>query len=252
MIEPTLQNSDITSDLLELWKICGGYYRCPKSSDGTLLGPLVGYAGKYKDGVTEKNWVGEEYYNYAKVEEHYRAVDAFAEAVVRGCWKPLSTNFPTVVLAAPMGGIVLGQTLARRLNIRFIFAEKKVTKASDGITREESKLTLDRHEVRPEDKVLVVEDVINNFSTTDQIMSLIYGAGAEPLALACALNRSEKTEWHPSANDLSLPVISAVHKPTMQYKQDDRRISHYIEKGQIVWKPKADWGRLAAAMAANA
>ena len=32
---------------METLRRCGGYYKCPKGPDGTRMGPLVGYAGKY-------------------------------------------------------------------------------------------------------------------------------------------------------------------------------------------------------------
>ncbi|HWQ91254.1 MAG TPA: phosphoribosyltransferase family protein, partial [Clostridia bacterium] len=54
------------------------------------------------------------------------------------------------VVSPAMGGLVLGQEVARQLGVRFIFVEK-----------EDGKLVLRRgFKIRPEEKILVVEDVI--------------------------------------------------------------------------------------------
>src|SRR5580658_9580841 len=52
------------------------------------------------------------------------------------------------VIAPALGGLVIGQEVARQLGLRFIFAEK-----------EDSKLVLRRgFKIDPEEKILVVED----------------------------------------------------------------------------------------------
>src|SRR5512134_2952992 len=57
---------------------------------------------------------------------------------------------PATVIAPAMGGLVIGQEVARQLGIRFIFAEK-----------EDGKLVLRRgFKITSGEKILVVEDVV--------------------------------------------------------------------------------------------
>ncbi len=251
MTQRTLCNTDLGPELLDTWKTCGGYYKCPEGPNGELLGPLVGYAGKYRDGGAEKNWVGKEYYNFAKVEAHHRAVDSFAREALTAFYGAKLGVYPDVVLAAPMGGIVFGQALSRLFDSRFGFAEKKVTKAAQNGQREESTLLLDRHAIKPGERVMLAEDVTNNFSTTHHLVTLVEQAGGEVIGIICALNRSPFTLYHPSPSDLPLQVMSALHIETPQYQQHNPLIADYINKGQIVWKPKDNWEQLAEAMTAH-
>src|SRR5437763_7919882 len=56
----------------------------------------------------------------------------------------------TTVISPAMGGLVIGQEVARQLGLRFIFVEK-----------EEGKLVLRRgFKILPGEKILVVEDVV--------------------------------------------------------------------------------------------
>ncbi len=247
----TLQNTDLGPTLLDTWKTCGGYYECPKDSNDKLLGPLVGYAGKYQTPEGPKNWVGTVYYNFAKVEEHHRALHEFAGAAVRQMWGKVD-GLPHVIVAAPMGGIIFGQAIAEHADCRYVFAEKKVVKAAQEGRREESILVLDRHKINKGDKAIIAEDVTNNFSTTSHLLTLVERAGGEVLGIICALNRSPQKLWHPGVSDLPIPVISALHIETPEYRQDNPCVVDYIAKGQIVWKPKDQWEQLAEAMAAHA
>lgn len=237
----------VSEDALETWQRCGGYYSCPKDSQGNRLGPLMGYAGKYDapDG-TKKQYVGDVYWNFARVEQYPEALDDFAYVISRKVgmgnrfpefWKP------TLVLGAPMGGILLASALGRKLGIRTIFAEKKVFSVATEEKREESELHVDRHEIRPKDIVLIVEDVCNNFSTTDKLVELIVKNGGMAVGIACALNSSKETHYQKG-----VPVVSRIHRPTEQWKQNDPAVAEDVAKGNVVWKPKEEWTRLAAAM----
>ena len=141
-----------------------------------------------------------------------------------------------------MGGILLAGALGRELGTRVIFAEKKVTAVETPEKREESKLLVARHEIRPRDLVLIVEDVCNNFSTTGELVKLIVQSGGMAVGIACALNRAQATAYE------SIPVLSRIHQPTAQWKQDDPAVADDITHGNVVWKPKDQWARLAAAM----
>lgn len=83
---------------------------------------------------------------------------------------------PTVVLSPALGGIVIGHEVARALGVRAIFAE-----------RQNGTLVLRRgFTLRPDDRVLVVEDVVTTGGSTRETMAVALAAGA-PVVGACAL-----------------------------------------------------------------
>jgi orotate phosphoribosyltransferase/orotidine-5'-phosphate decarboxylase len=220
---------------------CGGFYESPKDDSGAYIGPLVGYAGKYKaDDGSEKNYVGHCYFNVAKAEENPTVRSAFARL--------LALKFegvsPDVLLGMPMGGIVFATSVSQDLGCRLAFAEKKVTALADDASgrKEESKLVADRHSIDVGDVVVVFEDVCNNFSTTKKAVELIESKGAIFGGIACIVNRSDKTEWE------GKPVISLIHKPSPQFRQDDREVADLVAAKSVAWKPKHEWPRLKAAM----
>jgi len=234
------------SNPLEVLKSCGACYESPRGADGRILGPIVAYAGKYKtEAGEEKQWVGPDYFNFAKAEEDPEILAYFAQILaseVPGYIKPR----PTLVIGMPMGGILLSGAIGHALWRRAIFAEKKVTALADpdnGL-KEQSILVVDRHEIFPGDNIFIVEDVCNNFSTTQKIVDLISSRGAQCVGIFCAVNRSPKEDWN------GLPIVSAIFRPSEQYKQEDQAVAELIAEGKIVWKPKHQWDVLKAAMKA--
>jgi orotate phosphoribosyltransferase len=82
----------------------------------------------------------------------------------------------TIVLSPALGGIVIGHEVARGLDVRAFFAE-----------RQDGGLTLRRgFSLGPDDKVLVVEDVLTTGGSTRETMAVARGAGAQ-VAGACAI-----------------------------------------------------------------
>jgi orotate phosphoribosyltransferase len=216
---------------------CGGYYICPKDGDGKRLGPLVGYAGKYEDtSGNQKQYVGEVYYNFAKAEEHPIVLDLFAALIVQKMHQVIANV--DYILGAPMGGIAIAFTIARTLETRFGFAEKKIISLATEMGREESMLVMNRHEIPAGAKVAIGEDVCNNLSTPGKLIKSIEEAGADLVAICCELNRSEFAKWK------GIPIVSMLHIPTAQYRQDDAYVSEDIARRNIVWKPKNEWEKL--------
>lgn len=154
-------------------------------------------------------------------------------------------SYRYVFLGAPMGGLATAFVLADTLRGDFAFAEKKVTAVTTIQSREESKLILNRHELFPGSRIIVVEDVCNNFSTTEQIKKLVEEVGCQLFGIACLLNRSEATEWN------GVPVVSLMHIPTAQWRQDDPAVAEDVAKGNVAWKPKAEWPKLQVVMSAH-
>jgi orotate phosphoribosyltransferase len=248
-----LQDSiNITADPLDILHQLGGYYECPKDAQGNRLGPLVGYAGTY-DG--DKHYVGDVYANFAVVEERPDILDLFVE----GIYTELSVlemaydgelRFDAVC-GMPMGGLAIALAFARHRYSRYLFAEKQVLEAASEGRREKSRLVFKRHAPRKGDRIVIGEDVTNNFSTTEEAITLIEAHGAIVVGIISFLNRSLTVEDFYEHGDQKIPVISLVRKPIPEYRQDDPVVAGDIIRGNVIWKPKDHWPELMAAMAAN-
>ena len=93
--------------------------------------------------------------------------------------KVRSLGAATVVSPA-MGGLVLGQEVARQLGVRFIFVEK-----------EDGKLALRRgFKISPGEKLLVVEDVVTKGGRVQETMDIVRANGGQVAAIAMAVDRS--------------------------------------------------------------
>ena len=92
----------------------------------------------------------------------------FAEQMGRALAARLEHLQPTVILSPALGGIVIGQEVGRAMQIRAQFAE-----------RQEGKLTLRRgFTLSPNDRVIVVEDVITTGGSTRETIAVAEEAGA--------------------------------------------------------------------------
>lgn len=88
-------------------------------------------------------------------------------------------NVATVVSPA-MGGLVLGQEVARQLRVRFIFVEK-----------EEGKLVLRRgFKIDREEKILVVEDVVTKGGRVQETIDIVRAHQGDLAGVAMAVDRS--------------------------------------------------------------
>jgi len=105
-----------------------------------------------------------------------RTVESFGEALAN---KVRHLNLSTVIAPA-MGGLVLGQEVARQLRCRFIFAEK-----------EEGKLVLRRgFRIVQGEPILIVEDVITKGGRVQETINIVRENGGTLLAVAAAVDRS--------------------------------------------------------------
>jgi len=85
-----------------------------------------------------------------------------------------------VVISPALGGIVVGQKIAEALEARAIFAEK-----------DKGKFTLRRgFRINPEEKVLVVEDVITTGGSVKEIIKVVEESKGEVVGAGCLINRS--------------------------------------------------------------
>jgi len=84
------------------------------------------------------------------------------------------------VVAPAMGGLVIGQEVARQLGVRFIFVEK-----------EDGKLVLRRgFKIAPEEKILVVEDVVTKGGRVQETMDIVRAQGGQVAGVAMVVDRS--------------------------------------------------------------
>jgi len=98
------------------------------------------------------------------------------------------------VIAPAMGGLVIGQEVARQLGTRFIFVEK-----------EEGKLALRRgFKIAPGEKILVVEDVVTKGGRVQETIDIVRANGGEVLGVAMVVDRSN------GAAELGVPTFSLI------------------------------------------
>lgn len=240
----------ITGEPMHVLHMRNGLYMCPIGQDGKRLGPLVGYAGTYpdEDGMP-KQWVGDVYVNFAKIDEYPGDLHDFARKI-RNTLRNLNLlHSMDVFCGAPIGGYSFSHALGAVRECRVIKAEKKVLRPATSMGRERSKLVFARHAVEQGERVAIVEDVCNNFSTTEQLISLIEQSGGTAVSIICILNRSLTVDdTYTSANGTKIPVVSLVRLPIKEYRQDDPVVAEDIANGNVVWKPKNEWPRLMEAM----
>lgn len=88
---------------------------------------------------------------------------------------------PATVISPAMGGLVIGQEVARQLGARFIFAEK-----DDGhlVLRRGFKIT-------PGEKIVVVEDVVTKGGRVRETVDIVKANNGNLLGVAALVDRSE-------------------------------------------------------------
>lgn len=230
---------------LAILKEINGYYECPKDENGNRLGPLVAYAGKYDSPRGKKAYVGEVYANFSIAEQYPVIMKAFANWVIEGIPEFFSFD---VVCGPQLGGFAIGQKCADISGKRFAYIEKVVTKLATKRKREESHLAFLRHNIRPGDRVVLTEDVLNNFSTTKEALTLIEAHGGKVVCIIGLLNRSPSGIEIFEHNGRAIPVHSLVTKKIDEWKQEDIEVIKDVKAGNVVMKPKNDWDRLVMAM----
>jgi orotate phosphoribosyltransferase len=116
------------------------------------------------------------YFQCAQVCQRLDAVERLAELLLA----KLQRHAFTTVLAPAMGGLVIGQEVARQAKVRFIFAEK-----------ENNVLVMRRGFVlEPGERVLIVEDVVTRGGRVLECIDIVRKAGGVPVAVAMLVDRS--------------------------------------------------------------
>ena len=98
------------------------------------------------------------------------------------------------VVAPAMGGLVIGQEVARQLGLRFIFVEK-----------EDGKLVLRRgFKIAAGEKILVVEDVVTKGGRVQETLDIVRAHGGQTVGVAMVVDRSN------GAVNFGLPFTSLI------------------------------------------
>ncbi|HVU22732.1 MAG TPA: orotate phosphoribosyltransferase [Opitutus sp.] len=116
------------------------------------------------------------YFQCAQVCQQLDCVTRLAELLLA----KLQGHAFTTVLAPAMGGLVIGQELARQARARFIFAEK-----------ENNALVLRRgFTLAPGERVLIAEDVVTRGGRVIECLDIVRAAGGVPVAVTMLVDRS--------------------------------------------------------------
>src|SRR5437868_9094859 len=128
------------------------------------------------------------YFQCAQVCQRMDAVERLAELLLQKL-KPFA--FETV-LAPAMGGLVIGQEVARQAKARYIFAEKEnnVLVMRRGFT------------LSPGERVLIVEDVVTRGGRVIECLDIVRKAGGATAGIAMLVDRSA------GAARFAVPAIS--------------------------------------------
>jgi orotate phosphoribosyltransferase len=154
------------------------------------------------------------YLQCALVLQHPREAEACGAAIAA---QVRSLDVQTV-LSPALGGIVIGQEVARALGVRAIFAE-----------RQDGGLTLRRgFTLTPGERVLVVEDVVTTGGSTRETIEVARAAGALVVGAASIIDRSGGQQQL----DVPYHALASIALPT--YETDRCPM---CAEGQAVVKP---------------
>ena len=143
------------------------------------------------------------FFQCAQVCQYLDKVSRLAEILV----EQLKDYQVTTVVGNAMGGLVIGQEVARQLKARYVFLEK-----------ENDELKLRRNfKFSPKEKVLIIEDVITKGGRVFEAIDELKAHGANPVAVGVIVDRSAgKTQFeipHHSLSELNFPTYEANNLP---------------------------------------
>jgi orotate phosphoribosyltransferase len=141
-----------------------------------------------------------------------------AEALGRAVAERVRSLGAQTVLSPALGGIVIGQEVGRALGVRAIFAE-----------RQDGALTLRRgFGLAPDERVLVVEDVVTTAGSTRETIEVAREAGAMVVGAASIIDRGAER------NRLDVPFEPLVRYALPIY---DPSVCPLCQQGIPVVKP---------------
>lgn len=165
-----------TKDLLELFK----------ETEALLSGHFLLTSGRHSD----------QYFQCAKVLQYPEYTTKICNTIFN-YFKDYKID---TVISPAIGGIVVGQEVARQLNKKFIFAE-----------RPHKELTLRRgFEIKKDENVLVCEDVVTTGGSVFEVMDIVKYNGGNVVGVGMIVDRSNgKVNFKvPQVSTLQMEVIS--------------------------------------------
>ena len=111
----------------------------------------------------------------------------------------------TKVVSPAIGGIIPGYETSRHLNLPALYTE-----------RVDGKFELRRgFEIAPDDKVIVVEDIVSTGLSIRECVEALRAIGANVVAAACLIDRSG------GEADVGVPLVSLIEFKVPAYPADD-------------------------------
>lgn len=114
------------------------------------------------------------------------------------------------VIGPALGGIIVAYELARCLEVRGIFTERKA-----------NQMTLPRgFQILPEDRVLIAEDVVTTGRSSLEVAQVVTAWQGRVMGIACIVDRQV------GDNTLEFPVISLARMELELYAPEDCPLCH--------------------------
>lgn len=123
---------------------------------------------------------------------------ALLEPIAREIAQAFASAQPTIVVSAAVGGILLGYEVARALGTKAIFVEKE--NGAPALRR--------NFELRAEDRVLIVEDVVTTGKSVNEVLDLVYESGATIVGVGVIVKRGEADFGVTTRALLTMPIVS--------------------------------------------
>ncbi len=131
-----------------------------------------------------------QFFQCAQALQQMPIVEKFGAALAERV-RPLGA---VTVVSPAMGGLVIGQEVARQLGLRFIFVEK-----------EDGKLVLRRgFKIAPDEKCLIVEDVVTKGGRVQETIDIVRGCQGHVAGIAMLVDRSD------GSVNLGAPTVSLI------------------------------------------
>ncbi|MDQ2866775.1 MAG: orotate phosphoribosyltransferase [Candidatus Eremiobacteraeota bacterium] len=129
-----------------------------------------------------------------RILEHPPLVEAVAGEIAEA----FRASNVTIVVSAAVGGIVLGYEVARALGTDAIFVEKDA-----GVAKLRRSFRL-----KPDDRALIVEDVVTTGMSVREVLDVVRAAGATPVGVGVIVERAAADFGVPARALLKLPLES--------------------------------------------
>lgn len=242
-----------SGDYLETIKRGDGYYEAVRDAQGKFLTPII-LTGSYEVRSGSRvfgSYLSLIHYNLAPLEQNPHVVNHFSIAlrdkVVEQLGNRQKSGDKTIDRLVVIPQTEFGIILAYHLGCGHAKPEKQVVRPATDHQLAQYELVFRRHRLERGQQVAIFDDVGNNFTGVYKLLTLLGQLHCQLVAVICIVNRShQRCLPLPCYGDV--PIISLLHRPTLQYRQDDPLVAAEFSKGNVEGDPKGSWYRLLAAM----